>query len=403
MKNNWKEKKIDELGYISRGRSRHRPRNDKSLYGGKYPFVQTGDVKAAEFYISIYSQTYNEKGLAQSKLWDTGTLCLTIAANIAESGILKIKACFPDSIIGFIPDKKESDVRFVKYLIDDMKRGMQAISAGAAQDNLSVEKLLTLKFLVPNIEEQKKIADVLSVYDDLIENNSRRIKILEDLAQSIYNEWFVKFHFPGHEKVKLIESNTDFGKIPEGWVVKKVSDCLDFVRGTEPGSKNYENKQGTDNIPFLRVGDLGSRNSNIFVKTEMLGDKILNQDDIVMSFDGTVGLVDFGLFGGYSTGLRKVKSIDKRLPKLFVYNLLSSEKIQNMVRDHAKGTTIKHAGSSIDYMYFIRPEDEVLNEYERMSNCVFEEILSLDNRNNNLRRTRDFLLPKLIKGEVEVK
>ena len=93
----------------------HRPRNEPSLYGGPYPFIQTGEIKAADLYIREYSQTYNAKGLAQSKLWNPDTLCITIAANIAETAILKIQACFPDSVVGFIADPNKSDVRFVKY------------------------------------------------------------------------------------------------------------------------------------------------------------------------------------------------------------------------------------------------------------------------------------------------
>ena len=100
---NWEEKCLDELGTISRGKSKPRPRNDPALYGGVYPFIQTADVKNANFYITEYSQTYNEKGLSQSKLWEKGTLCITIAANIADTGILGIDACFPDSIMGFVP------------------------------------------------------------------------------------------------------------------------------------------------------------------------------------------------------------------------------------------------------------------------------------------------------------
>ena len=106
----WKKVKLDEMGSISRGRSKHRPRNDSALFGSKYPFIQTADVKNANLYISEYSQTYNEKGLAQSKLWQPGTLCITIAANIADTGILSIPDCFPDSVMGFIPHKDVSDV-----------------------------------------------------------------------------------------------------------------------------------------------------------------------------------------------------------------------------------------------------------------------------------------------------
>ena len=96
MKSERSYKKLNELGLVRRGKSKHRPRNEPSLYGGQYPFVQTGDVKAADLYLSDYTQTYNEKGLAQSRLWDPGTLCITIAANIAETAILAIKACFPE-------------------------------------------------------------------------------------------------------------------------------------------------------------------------------------------------------------------------------------------------------------------------------------------------------------------
>jgi len=137
----WENRNFKELGFLGRGKSRHRPRNDESLYGGDYPMIQTGDVKAANFYLNSFSQTYNDKGLAQSKLWNPNTLCITIAANIAETAILGMKACFPDSIIGFIADEEKSDVRFIKYFFDIYKERMQRISQGATQDNLSLEKL----------------------------------------------------------------------------------------------------------------------------------------------------------------------------------------------------------------------------------------------------------------------
>ena len=98
----WVNRRLDQLGQVSRGRSRHRPRDAAHLYGGPFPFIQTGDVKHAGLYINEYQQTYSEAGLAQSKLWPAGTLCITIAANIADTAILGIDACFPDSVIGFI-------------------------------------------------------------------------------------------------------------------------------------------------------------------------------------------------------------------------------------------------------------------------------------------------------------
>jgi len=139
----WTYRKLNELGFVGRGKSKHRPRNAPFLYSGLYPFIQTGDVKAADLYITEYNQTYSDAGLAQSKLWEPETLCITIAANIAETAILKFKACFPDSVVGFVADPEKSDVRFIKYYIDTIKTRMQNVSKGTTQDNLSLDKLLS--------------------------------------------------------------------------------------------------------------------------------------------------------------------------------------------------------------------------------------------------------------------
>lgn len=124
----WENKKLSEVAEINRGKSKHRPRNAGFLYGGIYPFVQTGDIKEAGLYLTTFSQTYSEAGLKQSKLWEIDTLCITIAANIAETSILKIKACFPDSIIGLIPKASETIVLFVKYQFDKYKLEIQRLS-----------------------------------------------------------------------------------------------------------------------------------------------------------------------------------------------------------------------------------------------------------------------------------
>ncbi|MCA6433278.1 MAG: restriction endonuclease subunit S, partial [Cytophagales bacterium] len=138
-----KKLKLNDLGSVGRGKSKHRPRNDEALYNGPYPFVQTGDVKAANFYLNEYTQTYSELGLSQSKLWPKGTLLITIAANIGDTAILGIDACFPDSIVGFQPYEGVSDVRYVKYYLDFIKLELEAISRGTTQDNMILDKLLT--------------------------------------------------------------------------------------------------------------------------------------------------------------------------------------------------------------------------------------------------------------------
>lgn len=156
MENSWEYKRLTDLGSFSRGVSKHRPRNDLSLFkNGNYPFVQTGDVKRANLYINSNSEFYNEKGLSQSKLWPKGTLCITIAANIAETGILAYPMCFPDSIVGFTANKKVSSESFMYYIFEYLKQQIQNQASGSIQDNINIEYLTNLNLRVP--EKKRKI------------------------------------------------------------------------------------------------------------------------------------------------------------------------------------------------------------------------------------------------------
>ena len=276
----WDYKTLDELGEISRGKSKHRPRNDPSLFGGAYPFIQTADVKNAEFYLTEYSETYNEKGLQQSKLWPKGTLCITIAANIADTAILGIDACFPDSIMGFIPYSDKANVKFIKYAFDILQKDCKQISQGAAQDNLSWEKLSTIKFPAPPIEIQNKIASVLSAYDDLIENNRHQIKLLEEAARRLYREWFVDFRFPGHEQVQIVDG------VPEGWEKKKLTDIADIQYGYAfDGSLFNNEKRG---IPILRIRNIPQGTTEDYTTEDAPEQYIVHNGDIVVGINDVV-------------------------------------------------------------------------------------------------------------------
>ena len=232
----WEEQTLNELGELNRGKSRHRPRNDKRLYGGKYPFIQTGNIRESNLLIQKYDKTYSEFGLAQSKIWKKGTLCLSIVgANTAESAILGFDSCFPDSVIGFNAFQGVSNNLFVKYYLDYLKIELKRISEGAARENLSIEKLLSKKRPVPPFETQKKISDILGSFDFLIENNLKRINLLEQAAQNIYKEWFVNMRFPGYENAVV---NEDTG-LPSGWTKVLAKDCFDFKRGIEVGSNSH--------------------------------------------------------------------------------------------------------------------------------------------------------------------
>jgi len=179
---------------FGRGKSKHRPRNETKLYGGEYPFIQTGDIRNADHFITEYSQTYSEAGLAQSKLWPKGTICITIAANIAETGILGFDACFPDSVIGVITNPKEAEVGFVEYLLQSFKARLQARGKGSAQANINMGTFENERFPFPSITEQKRIvAELDSLREEtecLASLYERKLTALEALKKSLLHQAF---------------------------------------------------------------------------------------------------------------------------------------------------------------------------------------------------------------------
>lgn len=191
----WEGKTLKGISLeFGRGKSKHRPRNDKKLYGGKYPFIQTGDIRNCNHYITEYSQTYNEVGLAQSKLWPKGTICITIAANIAETGILNFDSCFPDSIIGIVVDSKKANSDFVEYLLRFFKTKIQAKGKGSAQANINMATFEHEKFPIPNISEQKSIVaklNALSAETKKLEAiYKQKLADLEELKKTILSKAF---------------------------------------------------------------------------------------------------------------------------------------------------------------------------------------------------------------------
>jgi len=185
---------LPQLGELNRGKSKHRPRNDPKLYGGPYPFVQTGDVRHAVSKIKEYTQTYSDEGLAQSRLWPEETLCITIAANIADTALLGFEACFPDSIVGFLPETNHTDVRFIEYFIRTAKENLERFAPATAQKNINLEILKAVAVPCPPENEQKIIAAEiearLSVVECIESSVDASLRRNDRLRQSILKKAF---------------------------------------------------------------------------------------------------------------------------------------------------------------------------------------------------------------------
>ncbi|MEN6434012.1 MAG: restriction endonuclease subunit S [Smithella sp.] len=191
----WKIVELKEVCEIKRGKSKHRPRNEPSLFGGKYPFIQTGDIRNAKGgYIKKFSQTYSEIGLQQSKLWAKGTLCITIAANIGETAILDLDACFPDSVVGLVCNEKMLLNKYTNYFFISHKSKLEELAPATAQKNINVDILEKVKIPLPPLAEQQTIvAEIesrLSVCDKIEESIEQSLKQSESLRQSILKKAF---------------------------------------------------------------------------------------------------------------------------------------------------------------------------------------------------------------------
>lgn len=190
----WRYVALSKLGDLGRGKSKHRPRNDARLFeDGKYPFIQTRDVKAAKRYITEYNKMYGEFGLQQSKLWPQGTLCITIAANIAETAFLGIDACFPDSVVGFTPFEFVSS-EYVKHFIESQKLRLWAFSPATAQKNINLDTLENLIIPYCSLNEQKSVvAEIesrMTICDNIEKTVDTALQQAEAMRQSILKQAF---------------------------------------------------------------------------------------------------------------------------------------------------------------------------------------------------------------------
>lgn len=258
--NNWSFIKLSELGKLDRGVSKHRPRNAPELLGGDYPLIQTGDVSNAGLYITKYTSTYSDLGLKQSKMWPKGTLCITIAANIARTGILTFDACFPDSVVGFTPQKTSVSL-YVHFLMGFLQSILEKNAPQAAQKNINLGILRSL--MVPNPDK-----DLLLDFEKIV-NQTESIKTkyteslneLNELYRSLSHKAFSGELDLSHLKFVVEEEYQSFtNDRTEPWhfeqevklVIEKKKDADSQVSNVEVKVKENITASIT-HIPFLKT------------------------------------------------------------------------------------------------------------------------------------------------------
>ena len=299
-------------------------------------------------------------------------------------------------------DQTEMDRSFLYYLFNfpSVRNQIKATATGATVKHTAPDRIYNVTVNLPPLPTQRKIAAVLSVYDDLIENNTRRIKILEEMASAIYREWFIEFRFPGHEQVEMVES--ELGLIPQGWEVGELGDLAESVRrNIKQSDINQETPYlGLEHLPRKSIAlsnwdSVDSINSAklAFKKGEILFGKI-------RPYFHKVGVAPLdGICSSDTIVIRPKRN------ECFATTLsyVSSEHFIEYATITSQGTKMPRADWKVLVKYpVIIPPEQITQRFSSFVRDVVDQIQNLIFQNRNLRQTRDLLLPKLISGEIDV-
>ena len=383
----WQNFKLREVGTLQRGRSRHRPRYAFHLFNGPYPFIQTGEVREARKYVSTFENTYSEAGLAQSKLWPKGTLCITIAANIAELAILGFDACFPDSVLGFIPDETRSDLDFVYYTLTHFQKQLKHIGEGSVQDNINLGTFEDIEFPFPSLTEQKAIASVLSSLDDKIDLLHRQNKTLEAMAETLFRQWFI-------EEAK------------EDWEGFSVSDIAIHVKDNVNPSKDPLKTFYHFSLPAFDSG----QKPTIEVGSDILSNKYRVAENSILISKLNPRVPRVWLLTNAEENYVCSTEFQNLKPKvaphlMFLYSLFSSRNVIDELTMSASGTSGSHQRVKPEDMLnvtFRTPSLDYLEQYSSLIAPSMQKVASNKQQIQTLENLRDTLLPKLMSGEVRV-
>ena len=400
----WEKKKLCECTeYITDGDHQPAPKADKGVH-----FIKIKDIvnNQVSFDAQVYVPQEYYDNLPMERKPQKEDVLYTVVGSFGIPSYVQTDElfCFERNIALLHPNK-DIEPRFLYYSLKNpaFYKGIEIVANGSAQKLIPLSKLKDLKISVPDKEAQRHIADILSAYDDLIENNQRQIKLLEEAAQRLYKEWFVDLRFPGHENTKIVDG------VPEGWRVASIADICDTVGGGTPSTKIQSYYEKGD-ILWVTPTDITRNFSLALLDTEKKitpeglknsSAKMLPAETILMTSRASVGF--FGMCKyEVCTNQGFISCIPKR-ENLQMYLLFNLKSRVEEIRQKAGGSTYLEISKTVfRELKIILPKDEVLAEYQKNVHDIFDEIYCRTEMIKSLVDMRNRLLPKLMSGEVEV-
>lgn len=404
---NWKSNKLSEISLIGDGAHASLKRTSSGI-----PYLTAKNITKSGIDYSnmdyISEETYNKyfkkasNALTQPKEND---VLYSIIGSIGGVYVVRDEKIGISSSVAIF--RSNDNIVLPKYLAYFLKSPLfesqiQAIKSGVAQSFMSLGKLGTVNISYPDdILYQKKLVKILSTYDNLIENNQKQIKLLEEAAQRLYKEWFVALRFPGHENTKIIDG------IPEGWSKKKLFELGNIITGKTPPTSNTQYYGG--NIPFVKIPDMHNciypivtENSLTIEGANTQKNKFIPKNGIMVSCIGTVGLVNIAIEQCQTN--QQINSIILKDKQDLYYTYSTLKRIKTLLEGvGSNGATMTNVNKTkFGNLEILYPDEVLRKNYCDFCKPIFEKIYSLSLSITKLSRARDYLLPKLMSGELEV-
>ena len=396
----WRNITIDDLGQIITGYTP--PIKKTEYFGNEYPFITPTDITMGSRIVQT-ERFLSQKGYEyrKNRLLPPDTVCVTCIGSLGKICMTTVPSATNQQINSIVVNPSKYDPYFVYYLLRTKKAVIQSLAGGTAVPIVKKSTFAGINVCVSPLPTQHKIAAILRPYDKLIENNTRRIQILEEMAQIIYRQWFVEFQFPGHENVPMIES--ELGVIPRGWEITKLEDIVDNIRKTEKPGKHLEP------LPYVPIDCFPRRSIALMqhkpsreAKSSLIAFK---RNDILF---GAMRAYFHKVVFAPSDGITRKTCfvLRSKTPNNYPFDLFTifQDSTVKYASNYSTGSTIPYAtwDGALAVMPIVKPPDPLVQKFSDIITPMLDSIRMLAMKNTNLRKTRDLLLPKLISGELDV-
>ena len=380
--------KIKDFGRVVTGKTP--PTKNQEYYGDQFPFITPTDISENSIFV-VPERYLSEEGaikVASSKL-PANSVCYTCIASVGKIAITKEESFTNQQINSIIVDPEGADYRYVFYLLKNITPEIKGMVGGAASPIINKSAFENIDVDALDLQAQKSVADILFAYDQLIENNTKRIKILEEMAQAIYREWFIKNSKIKNQNAKLSE----IVKPQYGYTESASNEEIGpkYLRGTDINKNSYID---WSTVPYCKISDEDKEKYQ------------LQKNDIViirMADPGKIGIVEQDVGAVFASYLIRLKIVDERISPYYLFYFLNSDKYQNYIQGASGGTTRKSASAGVvTGTDIVIPPQELAGRFEEKISLLRSELNNLLIQNSNLRQARDLLLPKLVNGEVQI-